>query len=179
MVEELEVPLEKVQEDLHHNAEESQDSWTLGVALSSAFLAALAAVAALLAGHHANEAMIEQIHASDHWGYFQAKGIKSAVLATKVELLRSMGKATEAKDEEKLEEYKKEQAEIKADAEKEEAASRAHMASHQILARAVTMFQVAIAVGAISALTRRRRFWYASLVFGLLGAAFLAQGLLT
>jgi len=37
----------------------------------------------------------------------------------------------------------------------------------------VTMFQIAIAIAAISALTKKRRFWIVSLVFGLVGCAFL------
>jgi hypothetical protein len=38
------------------------------------------------------------------------------------------------------------------------------------------MFQIAIAIAAISALTRKRRFWFVSLVFGLAGAVFLVLG---
>ena len=39
------------------------------------------------------------------------------------------------------------------------------------------MFQVAIAVGAISVLTKRREFWFVSLVFGAIGVGFLIWGL--
>jgi hypothetical protein len=38
------------------------------------------------------------------------------------------------------------------------------------------MFQIAIAIAAISALTRKRTFWFVSLVFGLVGFVFLVQG---
>jgi hypothetical protein len=41
------------------------------------------------------------------------------------------------------------------------------------------MFQVAIAVAAISVLTKRRRFWLISIAFGLIGIAFLIQGAFT
>jgi len=37
------------------------------------------------------------------------------------------------------------------------------------------MFQIAIAVGAISVLTRRRAFWFVSLAFGAAGILFVAQ----
>ena len=37
------------------------------------------------------------------------------------------------------------------------------------------MFQIAIAVGAIAVLIRRRAFWLASLVVGLVGIVFLIQ----
>jgi len=42
-----------------------------------------------------------------------------------------------------------------------------------VFARGVTMFQIAIAIAAISALTRKRSFWVVSLVFGVFGCAFL------
>ena len=50
------------------------------VALTAALLSVLAAITALFASHYANEAMIEQIQASDQWSFYQAKGIKSVVL---------------------------------------------------------------------------------------------------
>lgn len=175
---EIEVPIERVQEEILEHAHHSRDALMMRIALSSAFLAAFAAVAALLAGHHANEAMLEQIHASDHWNYYQAKGIKSAVLTAKHDLLKAGGHEPSETELEKVAEYKKEQEEIKHEAEEKEKASSAHLGHHVILARSVTMFQVAIAIGAISALTRRRRYWFVSLAFGALGTAFLIQGVL-
>jgi hypothetical protein len=40
------------------------------------------------------------------------------------------------------------------------------------------MFQVAIAIAAITVLTRRRKFWFVSIAFGLVGLFFLIHGLL-
>src|SRR3984957_20238142 len=84
-MEDPEVPTEHLHEEIHHHAEHTREKWVLGVALSSALLAGLAAVSSLLAGHHANEAMIEQIQSSDNWAFYQAKGIKSALLGSKIE----------------------------------------------------------------------------------------------
>jgi hypothetical protein len=42
-----------------------------------------------------------------------------------------------------------------------------------VFARGVTMFQIAIAIAAISALTRKRSFWFVSLIFGTFGCVFL------
>jgi len=50
------------------------------------------------------------------------------------------------------------------------------MDRHLIFARGVTMFQIAIAVAAISVLTKRTRFWYVGLAFGAAGVFFLLQG---
>jgi hypothetical protein len=178
-MDEQEVPLEQVHEDLHHHAEHRSDRWTLGVALTAAVLAGLAAIASLLSGHHANEGMLEQIHASDQWNYYQAKGIKAAVLNSKIELSSALGHPAPPKDSEKAAEYKKEQEAIFEEAREKEKASQAHMRAHLIFARGVTLFQVAIAVSAISVLTKRRPFWYLGIFFGLIGLVFLLQGLVS
>jgi len=44
---------------------------------------------------------------------------------------------------------------------------------HVLFAVGVTMFQIAIAIAAISALTKQRSFWFVSLIFGLVGCVFL------
>jgi len=177
-MEEMEDPTERIQEELHRSAHEAKEKWVSGVALTSALLAVSAAVTGLLSGDNANEAMIEQIQASDHWSYYQAKGIKAAVLSTKMEMAALMGKSKSEKDEGKLKDYKKEQDEISAQAKEKEESSKSHLRHHVVFARGVTLFQVAIGVAAISALTRRRKFWYVGLFFGAVGLAFLIEGLL-
>jgi len=178
-MEEPEIPTEHLHEEINERAEHAGRShWMMGVALSSALLAGLAAVCSLLAGHHADEAMIEQIQSSDKWAFFQAKGIKAAVLGSKIDLLEAEGRPVNPSDGRKMEDYKKEQDAISAEAKEKEHASEEHLHSHVVFARGVTLFQIAIAIGAISVLTDRRAFWLVSLGFGLFGAFFLVQGLL-
>jgi hypothetical protein len=122
--------------------------------------------------------MIEQLKASDQWAYYQAKGVNSNVLATKIDLLKAMGHHASKADEEKLGEYRKEQEEISKEANELQASSHAHLHHHVILARGVTMFQVAIAIGAIAVLTRKKPFWHFSMLLGVVGVAFFVQGLI-
>src|SRR3954471_14375615 len=171
-MEEAEVPLEHLHEHIHHHAEHGGPPWISWVALSTAILAVLAAITGLLSGKHANEAMMSQIQASDQWGYYQAKSIKASVLDAKMTLTATASE----KDKEKAAQYQEEQAEIKREAEQKQAEAKSNFHRHEIFARGVTMFQIAIAIAAISALTRRRRFWVVSLVFGLAGAVFLVLG---
>jgi hypothetical protein len=131
-----------------------------------------------MVGHHSNEALIERVQASDQWAYYQAKGIKAAVLESKIETLQALSKQTSAKDEEKIKSYKKDQREIEEQAREKEKSSSVHLTAHNILARAVTVFQIAIAVSAISVLTRRKWLWYGSGVLGLMGLIFMLQELL-
>jgi hypothetical protein len=178
MPEEIEVPTEKLHEAIQEEAEKTEEKWVFLVALSTAILAVFAALCSLMAGHHSNEALIEQIQSSDQWAYYQAKGIKSAVLESKIETLQALGKQISAKDEEKVNVYKKDQKEIEERAREKEKSSSNHLAAHNILARAVTVFQIAIAVSAIAVLTRRKWLWYGSGILGLMGLIFLLQELL-
>jgi len=175
-MEDPEVPTEHLHEEMEHSAAHGRAPWMMGVALSSALLAGFAAVCSLLAGHHANEAMVDQIQSSDRWAYYQAKGIKAAVLGSKMELLEAEGRPVSEKDVQKMAGYKKDQDDIAAEANEKQLSAEAHLRRHVIFARAVTLFQIAIAVGAISALTSRRPFWFVSLAFGAGGILFLVQG---
>jgi hypothetical protein len=170
-MEEAEVPLEHLHEEIHHHAEHGGPPWISWVALSTAILAVLAAIAGLLSGKHANEAMMSQIEVSNQWNYYQAKSIKASVLDAKMTLSAEPSE----KDKEKAARYEEEQKEIKAEAEHTQIEAKTYFHKHEIFARAVTMFQIAIAIAAISALTRKRTFWFVSLVFGLVGAGFLVQ----
>src|SRR5207248_9157193 len=112
-MEEAEVPLEHLHEEIHHRAEHGGEAWISWVALSTAILAVLAAIAGLLSGMHANEAMMSQIESSEPWAYYQAKGVKAAVLDAKMSL--SCAGATE-EDKTKAERYQEEQKEIEKEA---------------------------------------------------------------
>jgi len=171
-MEEAEVPLEDLQEHVHHSAEHSGEQWMSRVALSTAIIAVLAAIAALLSGKHANEAMMSQIEAADQWAYYQSKGIKSAVLDAKM----SLSGAANEEDRAKAERYREEQTEIQAEATKKQKEATQNFHQHEVFARGVTMFQIAIAIAAISALTKKRLFWGVSLVFGAVGCVFFALG---
>ncbi len=173
-MEEAEVPLEHLHEHVHHTAQHSGETWISWVALSTAVLAVLAAIAGLLSGKHANEAMMSQIEASDQWNYYQAKSIKASVLDAKI----GLAPAPDEKDRAKVARYEEEQAEIKKEAEAKQNEAKANFHRHEVFARGVTMFQIAIAVAAISALTHKRRFWIVSLIFGAVGCVFLALGAL-
>lgn len=76
-----------------------------------------------------------------------------------LELLETLGKEVKEEDKEKLAEYRKEQREIEAEAREREEASEHHLKAHNMLASAVTLFQVAIALATISVLTRKRALW--------------------
>ena len=171
-MEEAEVPLEHLHEHIHHHAEHGGERWLAYVALSTAILAVLAAIAGLLSGKNANEAMMSQIEVANRWNHYQAKSIKASVLDTKMTLT---AEASE-QDKEKAARYEEEMKEIKGEAEQTQVEAKTHFHKHEVFARGVTLFQIAIAIAAISALTRQLTFWFVGLVFDLVGAVFLCLG---
>jgi hypothetical protein len=183
MPEEIEVPTEHLHETMNEAAhrghgEPEGPSWVGQVALSAAILAVTAAVAALLAGHHANEAILDQMQATDQWGYYQAKGIKASLVENKLDVLAAIGKEGRDEDRKKIERYKEEQKEIEAKAHEKEHGGEEHMKRHVVFARSVTAFQVAIALSAISVLSKKKPVWYVGLALGAIGAGLLVQALL-
>ena len=177
MPEEIEVPTEHLHEAMEEKAHEEGGGFNTGVALSSALIAVLAAVCALFAGAFANESLLKRVEASDTWSYYQAKGIKSAVLSSKIETLKALGKKTSEDDAKKAEQYKDEQKDLMEKGTDLGKESEQLFAKHETLSKGVTLFQIAIALGAIAVLTKRKKLWYLSLGTSLGGIWFLVSGL--
>jgi hypothetical protein len=181
-----EVPIEEVQEHIHHHAHghghgdghAQPERWTMGVALSTALFAALAAIASLIAGGMVNEAMVAQIKSSDTWGQYQAKSIKENLLVSKDELLTALGHEAPEKDGKQHEKYESEKKSINAEATALGRESEDALAIHEQMAHAVTMFQVAISLAAIAVLTKRKLFWMIGLGLGAVGVLFFSSGLI-
>ena len=170
-MEEIEIPTEHLTEEINEKAEErykEKERWTLLVAISTAVMAVLAAIAGLLAGHHSNEALIEQIKSSDQWAFYQAKSIKAEIRA--IQPLSDTNKTPK--------QVKEEEETIKKHAEEAELASEAHLKKHIILARSVTLLQISIAISAIAILTRKRFMWGIGMGIASAGLFFLISGII-
>jgi hypothetical protein len=179
-MEDPEVPTEHLHEHINEKAGESRDPWFMYLAISTAFMAVFAALGSLFAGHHSNEALIAQIKASDQWAYYQAKGIKYEITNSIIQNTKSAGidSAAMAQLNDKQTKYKADQQDITEKAHEAEKDSEEHLQKHLILARCVTLFQISIAISAISMLTRRRFLWYFSLVLSAAGLCLFIMGML-
>lgn len=159
-------------------AEHGGDRFTSQVAVLTAILSTVGAIFGYLGGHsqdeallYKNEAAIQKTSASNQWNYYQAKSNKQNLAELSVVL--TTGSAQE-KFNQAVERYKTEKEEIKVEAEKLEAAAREadhkseqEMQVHGRWALATTLLQIAIALSAITLLTRKR--W-------MLGGVFTATG---
>ncbi len=177
-MEDPEVPTEHLHEHIHEAAHEGKDRWSMLVAISTAFMAAFAALSSLMAGHQSNEALITQIKASDQWSYYNAKGIKAEV-ADGVALMIGSKQADSTKAViARKTKLKGDQKVIMEKATKLEKESEEHLNKDVILARAVTFFQIAISISAVSILSKKRPLWYISLVLFAAGIFQFVVGLL-
>jgi hypothetical protein len=146
------------------------------VAVTAAVLAACAAIASLRAGYHANAAILDEMRSTDAWAMFQAKTIKADLVGTKVELLRARGVEAEGRSAAAIAAYDEERLEISERAKAEGRDASAHMERHESYAKAVTTFQIGIAMCAIAVLAGRNWIFRLSLGLGVVGIGFLIKG---
>ena len=149
-----------------------------GRCLSRRFLAALAAVSALYAEHFATDATLEQIKASDTWNRYQANSIKEKViLENKKDLARNLEfpSTTRTKKSSTITRRTRRRSRRRR---KDSLRSRKGTWPGRVpLSRSCRRsFECAIAIGAVSVLTKQRAFWYVSLGFGGVGIVFLIRG---
>jgi hypothetical protein len=175
MTEELESPVEHLMEEVREKAENAKENWLKWSALFSVLFAVLAAISGLKSGHYANDAMIEQIEASNQWGYYQAKGIKALITQSEHDILKSLNKETIVQSQ-KLEKYQQDQNDIKETATKLIEESKKHLENHEVFSRSVTLFQIAIAIIGIAVLTKRRRYLGISIILGTIGTGYFIYG---
>ena len=152
-------------------------------------LAAFAAVAALQAGATVNEALLlkteatrAQAEASDQWAFYQAKGIKAAVDEASKQAWLAANRMPPGEFTATARRYKHEQEDIQKVAKEKEVErdEKSHEADHLLarhhgFANAVALFQVAIALGALAALTRARLMWWGSVATGVVGIVLFVQ----
>jgi len=195
MPDEPEIETNDLQESVHgahagHDDHGDAPGWIRTVSLSTAILAVFAAVGALQAGSLVNEAMMSQIKASDTWNEYQASRQKShmytigrnAVLdlaaARSGETAASspwlVKRAGDYKSQVDKEEGKAKDLSEKAKKLEEESEHKMH--KHERYAYEVAMMQVAIALGAVSALTKVKSVWLLSMALGAVGIVLFALG---
>jgi len=168
--------------EVEHVAQHGGDSFTSKLAVLTAVLSTVGAIFGYLGGHSQNSALlfknessIQKTAASNQWNYYQAKSNKQNLAELSVVL--TQGEAQQ-KFKQEVERYQAEKKEIKIEAEKLEAAaakanekSELEMHVHERWAMATTLLQIAIALSAITLLTRKR--WMLGGVYGATAAGLI------
>ena len=168
--------------EVEHVAHNGGDRFTSRLAVLTAVLSTIGALFGYMGGHsqnnallYKNEAAIQKTSAANQWNYYQAKSNKQNLAELSITLTSG---ETQEKYRQEVARYKDEKAEIKVEAEKLEAQAKAadakselEMHVHERWALATTLLQIAIAMSAITLLTRKR--W---LLVGVYGAAAIGVG---
>jgi hypothetical protein len=166
---------------VEHHAQ-SGDAFAGRIAVTTAVLATIGALFGYQAGAtqnaallYKNEAAIRRTQASDQWNFYQAKSSKQNLAELGATLVAGEERDRYRKE---VDRYRKEKDEIMFEAKKLEQASddaerrsEASMHVHHRWAQAMTLIQVAIAMSAITLLTRRTVLVWATAVAAVAGLA--------
>lgn len=169
--------------EVEHVAQHGGDSFTSRLAVLTALLSTVGAIFGYMGGHSQNaallfknEAAIQKTSASNQWNYYQAKSNKQNLAELSITLTTG---ETQERYKKEVERYKAEKQEVKVEADKLEALakaadrkSEAEMHVHERWALATTLLQIAIALSAITLLTRKR--WLLVGVYGATGLGLVA-----
>ena len=166
-------------------AKEKRDGWTKYVSLTMVVIAVLAAIATLKGGGFStrtlkemNEATFNQTQASDQWSYYEAKSIKQNLYEIELDHLTatpSPDAVVVAKMKAKVDKYDKDKADITSLAKKYEAVrdlarkTATSAAEHsKEMGLSITLFQIAIALGAMCLIVKKKPLWIVSIILGAL-----------
>lgn len=180
MEEEYEVPSPH-EHAMEETVEKEGQGLAQKIALMTAILATVGALVSYQSGSAQNEAMflknqsiLKQAEASDQWAFYQAKSVKShiddamAALATDP-VLKAQFLANKAKEEKEKVEIQTEAQKLQAESRKLGEESDAKLRPHERLALALSALQIAIALAAITVLTKRKWLLWGSVTFALEG----------
>ena len=164
-----------------------RESWTKYVSLTMVVIAVLAAIASLKGGGFStrtlkemNVATLNQAQASDQWAFFEAQSIKENFYQIESEHLAAdpaTDPAILAKIQAKVDKYEKTKAdttekakqfEANRDAARKTADSAAEHSRQMGLS--VTLFQIAIALGAMCLIVKKKPLWFAAMILAALAS---------
>lgn len=171
--------VEEAEKLIEQEAENPGDRprWEMWAALSASLLAVLSVTAALLATFaydSMQDAATEEAVASSNRAAARASYY---ALETKRDILAALGKPQPAGDEALMADYLKRSKSLKEQISASTEKSEQEESSHELLAIAVSLFQMGIMLGSSAVLARRRALWLFGLVFAATGLGFMAAGL--
>jgi hypothetical protein len=174
-------------------AADIKEPWLNYLALTTVIFAVCATLATFKGGGFSTRAVLSQTQASDQWAFYQAKAIKSYLYEMQADKLemdmlvltnKDQGSAANAYKEKiadyemKVKKYEKEKADIKQEAKKLEQIRDSAQVNSKKFGMAVIFLQITILLSSIAGLLRKKPVWYFSLMFGVLGLVYFADGFL-
>ena len=162
---------------------EAREAWTKYVSLSLVFIAVMGAMAGQWSGGYGGGAQMSQAQASDTWAEYQAKSIKQHLdQVTYLEMTQNGTPAEPAlaKEVQKLKDdlsrYDKEKSDLAAAAKKLEATRDEDSKRGGYLGESLAIYSVAIALGSICMMTKKKALWYVSILMALAAVGLMLLG---
>ena len=185
MEEEYEMPSPHEEALEEHAAE---DGFAQRVALMTAILATIGALFSYESGSAQNDAMflknesiLKQAQASDQWAFYQAKSVKGHLdevagdLSTDPTVKAAYAAKADHENKDRIE-VQRRATELEAEAKALGEQAEATLKPHHRLSLGMTMVQIAVALAAITVLTRRRWLIWGSAAAAALGLGIAATG---
>ena len=178
------------EELVEHGAHGGGDALSQKIALTTAVLATIGALFGYQSGKTATEAMMAKndsisLHtqASDQWAFFQAKSTKEFIATNMAQLtvdekLRDKLKADAERYAKEKEEIQVEAKKLVDEAHKKEREADANLHPHERMALGTALMQVAVALSAITLLTRKNWLYLTALAFAAVGIGIASWGAL-
>jgi Domain of unknown function (DUF4337) len=167
------------------HGEHEEGPLTMPVTVTLSILAVLVAMGTLL-GHRAHtEELLLQARASDQWAYFQAKNIRLRETQSVADILGALAPADKEKTaalHEKylteVERYEKEKEQISEQAKDFEKERDLVQRRADRYDAGEVFLEIALIICSFTLLTKKKGFWFAGIVLGLVGVLTAASGIL-
>jgi len=162
-----------------------ESPFTIPLSVTLSILAVLVAIATLLGHRAAKEELLLQAQEADQWAFFQAKNSGLHVMQTGADMLGTFTTVDKEKAEQlrekylkEAERYTKEKAEAQQTAEelKKERAVIAQRGDRYEFSE--VLLEIALILTSFTLITKRRFFWFAGSLLGLVGIAVALSGFL-
>jgi Domain of unknown function (DUF4337) len=162
-------------EELQEDIEKAKEPFDKKVAATMAILAAALAVVSVLGQIMVSEELLAQQRASDQWNYYQAKSIRRYDSEVARDLFAGMKLSSQSAQYQKnADKYKKDDEDITKEAQGLERESHLHGRQALGFHFGEVFLEFSIVLSSLAILTKRRAFWYVSILSGVLGACIAA-----
>ena len=177
--------MHEVLEGHEEHGEHKESPFTIPLSVTLSILAVLVAIATLLGHRAAKEELLLQAQEADQWAFFQAKNSGLHGMQTGADMLGTFTTVDKEKAEQlrekylkEAERYTKEKAEAKETAEelKKERAVIARRGDRYEFSE--VLLEIALILTSFTLITKRRFFWFAGSLLGLVGIAVALSGFL-
>lgn len=172
---------ELVMEQIEDKVEQASKmhKWHRQVALSTLFLALLAALGGLLSGITSHEAQLEKTEEIISLTVLEGDRVSVEVLKSKHEILISLGETPDEAEVAAIQAFEAEIEEKREAAVEEETLAQVIAQTHLIFAIAVTVLAVGISVSGMSVVLEQKWLWTVGMVFGTVGTIGLGIGIIS